>query len=865
MAVYENIPGIGPGANTEYQPLERQQPGLKTGEQTGFQAVITSPWVMRWAAVPATYAVYREIRKHPTIALARQLAAAPIMAAEWSVESDDNTPAEMVELIQDLFLPKRQKYLEHVLLYGNVDFGYMPFEKVFAPRDGYMDLVKLKPLLHDITEICIGHQGQFIGFRQIGTELGLDNAMYVGFRVEGSYLYGVPLLENVRQIYNWWIDCNEGARRYDLKIAGAHIVVQYPVGVSKDEHGLETDNSVLAARVLHSLEAAGGVAIPRDVAQWMQQLGTDNPGWKIDIMDHGTNQQESFINRLDYLDKLLCRGILFPERAVLEGTHGTKAEARQHFDVAMTIADLTHKKVTDEINQQVVDQVLVLNFGPSAKGMVHLEASPIVNTRREFLEDVYKAFLADPNGFAETSGMTDMDAMLDTLGIPKAKETDKAGDMLNVPEQAAPSPPIKGMDTNAPVAASTRRLYRNLYGKVVDEQFDRLSLGAPIGNQNAYKGEMTKDHIKSAGKLLKPAGGGFVGHSPDSTRAYHEALFSPIKSELENRWYSTEINHSDSTNSSYMKIRDGSETQGEVRISDHPKPGFTGNNRHVTSAGTVIHSILPSSKPMGEIAERFNSVLRDFPGAGKSSGLANKSVLGVVFSQPVSDIEGVRFDDSPIDELPDVRQPNNYACGACSAMAVGRFFGVGPETEPEWEEALGTTEAHSTSPQAIATYLMSLGLSVEARQGMTVNDLAEAIAGGKLVICPGQYYMEQRDPSAEWKYGHWQVVFRVLPDMVLVQDSSLENLEHEPGGDVPQSQADPDTSGAAPGVKPILIDDWNSRWHDVGEPGPNGEPGEKYVRYGIVVGPIVAEVRPGRGTSSLGLSLEETKIKELSK
>ena len=190
---------------------------------------------------------------------------------------------------------------------------------------------------------------------------------------------------------------------------------------------------------------------------------------------------------------------------------------------------------------------------------------------------------------------------------------------------------------------------------------------------------------------------------------------------------------------------------------------------------------------------------------------------------------------------------------------------IGPETEPEWEEALGTTEAHSTSPQAIATYLMSLGLSVEARQGMTVNDLAEAIAGGKLVICPGQYYMEQRDPSAEWKYGHWQVVFRVLPDMVLVQDSSLENLEHEPGGDVPQSQADPDTSGAAPGVKPILIDDWNSRWHDVGEPGPNGEPGEKYVRYGIVVGPIVAEVRPGRGTSSLGLSLEETKIKELSK
>jgi hypothetical protein len=332
----------------------------------------------------------------------------------------------------------------------------MPFEKVFTPKDGFMKLTKLKPLLHDITEICIGHHGEFIGFRQVGTELGLDNALYVGFRVEGSYLYGIPLLENIRQAYNWWIDCNEGARRYDLKIAGAHILVEYPIGVSRDEGGLDVDNSILAARVLHSLEAAGGVAVPRDVAAYVQQLGTDNPGWKVTMMDQGSNQQEAFVNRLDYLDKLLCRGLLFPERAVLEGHHGTKADAKAHYDVAMTVADLTHRYVTTEINKQAVNQVLALNFGEQARDQVTLEAAPIVDDHREFLEKIYEAFLADPNGFAETSGMTDIDALLDTLGVPKAKETDKLGDEQNVPQS------LPGMQTNQPAAAPVRRMYGGL-------------------------------------------------------------------------------------------------------------------------------------------------------------------------------------------------------------------------------------------------------------------------------------------------------------------------------------------------------------------------------------------------------------------
>ena len=407
---------------TEYQPLERGQPPVHFGEKTGFQAVITSPWVMRWAAVPATYATYREIRKNSTIALARELAVSPILAADWTVDADKNTPAEWKEMIAATFMPLRDEFLATALYFGDIDFGYQCWEKIIEPKDGYLKLTRLKQLLHDITEICIGHKGGFIGVRQLGQDLGLHNSIHVGFRVEGSYLYGVPLLENVRQIYNWWTDCNEGARRYDRKIAGCHIVVEYPPGSCIDRNGKEVENAVMAKTVLDNLESAGGVAVPRDMAAFMQQLNLESPGWKIWILDSGGSQQISFVNRLDYLDKQLCRGLHIPERAILEGSHGTLAEAEAHGDVVFTIQDIKHRRVTAELNRQAVDQMLYLNFGAKAVGKVRLKPSPIADKKKAYFAQLYGQLLGSPAGRGNCNPWT-WRACASSLACPRCRMT----------------------------------------------------------------------------------------------------------------------------------------------------------------------------------------------------------------------------------------------------------------------------------------------------------------------------------------------------------------------------------------------------------------------------------------------------------
>ena len=41
-------------ASPEYPSVLTQQPPVQYGERTGFQAIITSSWVLRWAAMPTT-------------------------------------------------------------------------------------------------------------------------------------------------------------------------------------------------------------------------------------------------------------------------------------------------------------------------------------------------------------------------------------------------------------------------------------------------------------------------------------------------------------------------------------------------------------------------------------------------------------------------------------------------------------------------------------------------------------------------------------------------------------------------------------------------------------------------------------------
>jgi len=405
----------------------------------------------------ASYKSYRLIRKDPTVRMARALCSAPILIGAWSVEGDDDVPDDRIQFISDNMLPLRNEIIGAALS-GIKDFGWQGFEKVFEYYAGQVWLTKCKPLLQDLTQILVDRvNGSYAGLRQcnpIPVDLMLDKVMLVNMDVEGTNWFGQGVLEIVRETYNQWREANAGAARYDTKVAGSHWVVYYPMGKSNYK-GKETDNYTVANDILASLESAGGVVVPRKLAGFVDELNAkpENFGWLIELKEDSGGRQPTFIDRLKYLDALKVRCYNIPERAILEGEFGTKAEAGEHKDAALTYMELVHFLLTTQINRQTVDQLLVMNYGPDAEGTVYLMPSPIADEAKTFLREIYKAIMANQQGFMEEFGTVDTDALKDRLGIPKATEIAQAGEQNDIPPDGIPPDEIKK------VALSLSRLH----------------------------------------------------------------------------------------------------------------------------------------------------------------------------------------------------------------------------------------------------------------------------------------------------------------------------------------------------------------------------------------------------------------------
>ncbi len=383
--------------------------------------------------LPATYETYRKIRRQPTVSLARALCVAPVVAAEWSVKSKDGVDDFRIRFIREQMMPIRDQFVQRAMETG-IDYGWSAFEKVFTVRsfEGRPSIMlrKLKDLLPDLTDIAVDpNTGAFAGFvqpphgsRVTDTQLGIGESLLIPWRYEGTQWYGEPLLEYCRRQFTQWCKADAGAERYDSKVAGSTWAVYYPWGQS-EIGGEIKDNNTIAAEIIAAIEAAGAIAIPQMQSRVVElnDQAPNNFGWKLELIDH-TPKQGSFVERMSYLDKLFVRALLLPERSVIEGEYGTKAEATVHTTTALALRELEHKHITRMVNWHVVDQILAVNFGDDARGSVYLEASPLVDTRIVFFQDVYKALLANPI-VADTMATTiDLDSLTDALDIPKSEE-----------------------------------------------------------------------------------------------------------------------------------------------------------------------------------------------------------------------------------------------------------------------------------------------------------------------------------------------------------------------------------------------------------------------------------------------------------
>ena len=78
----------------------------------------------------------------------------------------------------------------------------------------------------------------------------------------------------------------------------------------------------------------------------------------------------------------LARSILIPERSIQEGQHGTLAEAEAHGDVALAMCELADETIVDAVNEQLVEKILLVNYGDEAVGKVRICRVPLTDIVR---------------------------------------------------------------------------------------------------------------------------------------------------------------------------------------------------------------------------------------------------------------------------------------------------------------------------------------------------------------------------------------------------------------------------------------------------------------------------------------------------
>lgn len=393
-------------------------------------------WQMFFVRRAIWYRAIRAMRRDPTINLARILSVAPMLAAGWSYEETDEAPEGAKDWIEKELEPFRLHLIQTGML-NCLDFGWQSYEKVYhyKQKDGKIHIKKLKPLLPDLTHIRVNQDnGEFVGLQQFQNfasiernaiiNLSLDESLLYYIDYEGTNWYGNSVTRIAEMPYRFAMIANKAAMRYDLKIAGSHWVVSYPIGSSL-LNGVETDNLTIAQGIIQQLEASGAVAIPTMLASYIDdlnavggQFASEKRDWRVEILSDNSAGAGSFDTRLRYLDSLKFRAYGLPERSATEGQFGTKAEAGEHIDFALTHIEFRHQHFCQLTNYHLVNHLLKLNWGVDYENTVHIKPAPLTDESLAFFRQLYLKLLDLPTTEPREVAAIDFEALKDKLKIP---------------------------------------------------------------------------------------------------------------------------------------------------------------------------------------------------------------------------------------------------------------------------------------------------------------------------------------------------------------------------------------------------------------------------------------------------------------
>jgi len=383
---------------------------LLTEELTATARGVAGGGIVAEVSRDATLADYMSMRRDPEIGLGLALIKAPIIGAEWWVDSDNEEAARFIEEnLKALWLTLMRTSLTAV------EFGFAAHEKVFRLDGGRYVLDSLADLKPTKVELLIDEKGKFGGIRYKpgggadAIDLPVEKCFIFTHGREWGDLYGVSRLANAEAVWRREQKAAAAEDRYFERKADPQIVGRAPAGKQTDASGSERDNFEAMATALAALRSGGAIIVPAGEGK------DGKPAWDVELLQDD-KRGDMFTGFVDHLDNKKFRALLIPDRILAQQDTGAYDLVEAVTKTFIRMEETLLSELFDHVQKYIVDKIVALNFGEGVS--VALKHRDLSDETKAAIAEVVKTLATQPASWPDFKDRVDVDAMIEMSDLP---------------------------------------------------------------------------------------------------------------------------------------------------------------------------------------------------------------------------------------------------------------------------------------------------------------------------------------------------------------------------------------------------------------------------------------------------------------